>query len=326
MKIPAALDLQCGKKGDQKPCDDRRDAYYEESLTEQSTANAGIRIAYLDESDLCLSDSDQSHNDNGSIPGPYSEVVQEVTSPDYSESSVPIRYYEKSPPRDPEEWSNQIDYFFSVSSLALNLTSILHFASCAAKNGGGAFCVAYLVLMMVCGLPMAYLETCIGQYAKGGPVVVWNIMPIAKGISWAMLIVTVLIAMYYSVIMSWSVFYAGMSIIQPLPWICSKTYTNSNHPVCDSSFPMSNSYTYQHDVNQKPLSLFLHMNTTNTSLTTAIYSLPSGTYFQQTLLLQSEKSMSGNWQLVLCLLVTWLLVFLILIKGIHSMAKILYFT
>ncbi|XP_036359291.1 uncharacterized protein LOC115211848 isoform X2 [Octopus sinensis] len=326
MKIPAALDLQCGKKGDQKPCDERRDAYYEESLTEQSTANAGIRIAYLDESDLCLSDSDQSHNDNVSIPEPYSEVVPEVTSPDYSESSVPIRYYETNPPKDPEGWQNQIDYFFSVSSLALNISSILHFASCAAKNGGGAFCVAYLVLMMICGLPLAYLETCIGQYAKGGPVIVWKIMPIAKGLSWAMLVVTILIAMYYSVIMSWSLYYAGMSIIQPLPWICSKTYTNSNNPLCESSFLMSHSYKHHQELNQQHISLFHHINSTNTSLATALYNLPSGIYFQQTLLLQSEKSISGNWQLVLCLLATWLLVFIILIRGIQSMAKIMYLT
>ena len=35
MKIPATLDLQCGKKGEQKCTEERMDAYYDDSLTEQ---------------------------------------------------------------------------------------------------------------------------------------------------------------------------------------------------------------------------------------------------------------------------------------------------
>lgn len=322
MKIPATLDLQCGKKSEQKCTGERMDAYYDDSLTEQSTANAGIRIAYLDESDLCLSDSDQSPVDNLSVAEVYNEATTDALSPD-STSSNHVKYFEAVAPRDPDGWQNQADYLFTACSFALNTSSILHFASCAAQNDGGAFCVAYLVLVFVCGLPMIYLETCIGQYARGGPVLVWRIMPLAKGISWAMIVVSTLISMYDSVLMSWSLYYFGVSVIFPLPWVCGKEINNGSNSVCGLASLVKNS---QHESSHWPTSLAHEMNKTNSNLVSTLYRLPSGLFFQQKLLLQSENSPSGNWQLVICLLLTWILVFLILIKGTHSMGKVMYLT
>lgn len=40
----------------------------------------------------------------------------------------------------------------------------------------------------------------------------------ASGIGWGMTLIRIMIAVYYNVILSWSLFYAGASFISPLPW------------------------------------------------------------------------------------------------------------
>lgn len=35
--------------------------------------------------------------------------------------------------------------------------------------------------MLVFGFPLLYLETILGQYARGGPITAWGVVPLMKG-------------------------------------------------------------------------------------------------------------------------------------------------
>lgn len=45
----------------------------------------------------------------------------------------------------------------------------------------GVFFVIYLLLTLTCGFPILYMETILGQYARGGPVISWDVIPMFRG-------------------------------------------------------------------------------------------------------------------------------------------------
>ena len=73
---------------------------------------------------------------------------------------------------------------------------------------------------------MYYMETAMGQFARVSPLQIWECAPIAKGVGFAMIVVSLIVSIYYNVIMSYSLIYVGASFVgttQELPWsTCSK--------------------------------------------------------------------------------------------------------
>lgn len=49
------------------------------------------------------------------------------------------------------------------------------------ENGGGAFLIPYLVVLLLIGKPLYFLEMALGQFSSYGSVKVWALAPIAKG-------------------------------------------------------------------------------------------------------------------------------------------------
>lgn len=45
----------------------------------------------------------------------------------------------------------------------------------------GVFFVIYLLLALTCGFPILYMETILGQYARGGPVISRDVIPLFRG-------------------------------------------------------------------------------------------------------------------------------------------------
>jgi hypothetical protein len=45
----------------------------------------------------------------------------------------------------------------------------------------GAFLIPYLIMLVLAGKPMYFLELAVGQFGGVGPVALWNCCPIAKG-------------------------------------------------------------------------------------------------------------------------------------------------
>lgn len=50
------------------------------------------------------------------------------------------------------------------------------------ENGGGAFLIPYIVVLLLIGKPLYLFEMILGQFSGSGPVKVWSVVPFAKGI------------------------------------------------------------------------------------------------------------------------------------------------
>ena len=129
-------------------------------------------------------------------------------------------------------WSNQVlrniiewilifqaEFFLSCMAYAVGIGNVWRFPYKCYKNGGGVFLIPYLVMLILAALPMFYMELVIGQFGRLGPNKVFGkIAPISRGLGYGMLCVTAYVAIYYNVIIAWSIFYTFASLTSKLPW------------------------------------------------------------------------------------------------------------
>ena len=110
-----------------------------------------------------------------------------------------------------DQWSSKVGVIFAVAGGAVGLGNFLRFPGLAAQYGGGAFMVAYLISLLLLGLPVAWAEWSLGR--RGGamgsntaPGIYWYLTKGSK--PWKMLgVISVLgptsIAFYYLVVEAW---------------------------------------------------------------------------------------------------------------------------
>lgn len=119
-----------------------------------------------------------------------------------------------------EQWASRVGLVLAMAGNAVGLGNFLRFPAQAAKNGGGAFMIPYLVALVVMGLPLIWVEWAMGRYggqqghhsAPGcfqvhGRSGFWKYFGIFG--LWTNLV----IAAYYLYIESWTMTYAGYSIM-----------------------------------------------------------------------------------------------------------------
>ena len=69
----------------------------------------------------------------------------------------------------------------SCIAMSVGLGNIWRFPFVAYENGGGAFLIPYLIVLLFIGRPLYFLEMILGQFSSSSSVHVWNVAPIAKG-------------------------------------------------------------------------------------------------------------------------------------------------
>ena len=86
--------------------------------------------------------------------------------------------------------------------------------SCLVSVFAGAFLVPYVFMLAFVGLPLFFMELCIGQFASLGPISVWKINPLLKG---------KLIILYLSMVS----YKSSYNQIEMWWWRCPAAYTRS---------------------------------------------------------------------------------------------------
>lgn len=78
-------------------------------------------------------------------------------------------------------WSNGVEFLMSCIAMSVGLGNIWRFPFTAYENGGGAFLIPYIVVLIIIGKPMYYMEMALGQFTSRSSVKSWNLSPILKG-------------------------------------------------------------------------------------------------------------------------------------------------
>ncbi|MCL4127741.1 UNVERIFIED_CONTAM: hypothetical protein GTU68_014491 [Idotea baltica] len=187
--------------------------------------------------------------------------------------------------------------------MSVGLGNVWRFPFTAYENGGGAFLIPYIIVLVFVGKPLYYMELCMGQFSSYGSVKVWEMIPAFKGVGYGQAIATWCVVTYYVSLMALTIFYFFSSFTSVLPW---------------SSCPANITNCIDHTTNISTINI-------NTSISAA------ETFFENEVLKKfpyglDEGIFAPEWRLSLCLLFSWGLLFFILVKGVKGSGKSAYFT
>uniref|UniRef100_A0A8C6SLI1 Uncharacterized protein n=1 Tax=Neogobius melanostomus TaxID=47308 RepID=A0A8C6SLI1_9GOBI len=174
---------------------------------------------------------------------------------------------------DRTKWDNKAQYILTCVGFCIGI---------------GAFLIPYLILLVLEGMPLLFLEFAIGQHPRKGSVGVWQAINPYLGL------VSLLIGLYYNTLIAWIMWYFFNSFQSPLPW---------------TQCPLNENKTGYMDECQR-------------SSTVDYF------YYRVTLNTSTSISESGglHWPVVVCLLVAWTTIGLCYIRGISSSGKAVYVT
>ncbi|KAL1420660.1 hypothetical protein MTO96_004407 [Rhipicephalus appendiculatus] len=241
-----------------------------------------------------------------------------------------------------EKWSNKIEFILSSVGLSVGLGNVWRFPYVAFENGGGAFMVPYIVLMLLLGRPMYYLELVLGQFASDAQARAFGGFPLAKGEG------ARVHALYYNVLLGYALLYLIYSFHETLPWTrCD--YSDWADSDCYNPMP---GIVPCRTVEPRLLRLYGEANYTGpdahaihhgshvvlvprqayellaNSCTTATQTAPEQFFYRNVLGLSSGIDDLGSLQprLAAALVVSWLCVYLCVFKGIKTSGKAVYVT
>ncbi|RKZ25688.1 sodium-dependent transporter [bacterium] len=110
-------------------------------------------------------------------------------------------------------WDNRMAFVLAAIGSAIGLGNIWRFPYICYKYGGGAFLVAYIIALIIAGLPLLILEFSLGQKIGGSaPTSIGKVSKKFAWLGWMAIIVGFFITTYYAVIMSWAANYLVHSL------------------------------------------------------------------------------------------------------------------
>ncbi|XP_006811930.2 sodium- and chloride-dependent glycine transporter 1-like [Saccoglossus kowalevskii] len=217
-------------------------------------------------------------------------------------------------------WAGRLDFILSLIGYSVGLSNLWRFPSLCYRNGGGAFLIPYLIAMVICGMPFFFMELAWGQFCSEGPITAWKLCPLFRGVGFIMVIISSITIVYYNIVIGYSVLYLFSSFTSSVPWSGCDNWWNTNACTLRES-GVNDIFTDN------------TLDITNTSealnLTLAVRVSPAQQYWENYVLNISDgidNLGSVQWKLVLCLLLSWIVVVLCLIKGVLTSGRVVYFT
>lgn len=112
-----------------------------------------------------------------------------------------------------ETFSSRSVFVFAAIGSAVGLGNIWRFPYVAFENGGGAFLVPYIVALITAGIPLLFFDYSIGHRFRGSaPLAYRRLNRGLEPVGWFQVGISVVIAVYYAVIVGWSAWYAYFSL------------------------------------------------------------------------------------------------------------------
>ncbi|XP_062556020.1 sodium-dependent nutrient amino acid transporter 1-like isoform X1 [Armigeres subalbatus] len=201
-----------------------------------------------------------------------------------------------------EKWGKGVEFMLSCIAYSVGFGNIWKFPYTALENGGGAFLIPYLIVLFLIGRPIYYLEMVMGQFCSRGCVKIYDMAPVMRGVGVGQSLAMFVVMTYYTPVLAITLYYLIASFSSELPW--SRCDPSWSRCIDSISRELENSNGSQ------------HMN------------VSAELFFTKTVMHRAPLAQGlgiPDMDLTLCLLASWLVVVVILIKGIRSTGKCAYF-
>ncbi|XP_055854041.1 sodium-dependent nutrient amino acid transporter 1 isoform X1 [Episyrphus balteatus] len=216
-------------------------------------------------------------------------------------------------------WGNDIEFLFSCIAMSVGLGNVWRFPFTALENGGGAFLIPYLIVLFLVGKPIYYLEMIVGQFSSRGSVKAFELCPAMKGVGLGQLFMVFLLGTYYESVVALICYYFASSFRFPLPWAHCRPEWEAR--CFDSS--SGGEYNSSASISNLEYLKFVEKTSNDTIMTS------SELFFIKEVLKEKDSIVDGigypNWPLVLGLFVSWIMIYLLIIRGVKSSGKASYF-
>ncbi|KAG5670418.1 hypothetical protein PVAND_000684 [Polypedilum vanderplanki] len=203
-----------------------------------------------------------------------------------------------------QKWGRDIEFLLSCIAMAIGLGNVWRFPFIALENGGGAFVIPYIIVLILIGKPGYYLEMIMGQFSSRGTVKVYDCVPAMRGVGLGQMICLAMVATYYSAIVAIILYFLIVSFFPTLPWSECKDYWDVP---CYSSSGSNSNITWNN----------------NTKSSAELYFLKDVLNARDTL---EDGIGLPNWNLVGLLVFSWTIMFILLFKGVRITGKASYVT
>ncbi|MDV2858108.1 MULTISPECIES: sodium-dependent transporter [Oceanimonas] len=124
-----------------------------------------------------------------------------------------------------EHFASRFGFIMAAAGAAVGLGNIWGFPTQAASNGGGAFLVAYLVLVLILAFPMLIMEVAIGRHGQANPVDSVRKLgktrlqkQLAALVGYAGMLVPSLVLSFYAIVAGWLLAFLAASVTRMLGW------------------------------------------------------------------------------------------------------------
>jgi len=182
-----------------------------------------------------LADGSECATASSSTPTPWqcrTTLIQEnrdtIPFPSTSLEHLPVNPPEEVAAPTRQRWSSPFEFLVTCVGYAVGLGNFWRFPYLCYKHGGGAFLVPYSIVLVVIGMPLFLLELGVGQKFQVGPLQAWRkIHPSLAGIGMTGVLVTFFVALYYNIIVAWTLWYLFHSFASPLPWAADQGGANA---------------------------------------------------------------------------------------------------
>lgn len=235
--------------------------------------------------------------------------------------------------KDRGTWQGRFDFILSLVGYSVGLGNVWRFPYLVYSNGGGAFLIPFMVMMIIVGFPLMFMELAFGQFASLSPVCIFSrFSPLFSGLGYGMVSVSGVVMLYYNMILAWTFYYTFVSITLELPWSrCNPLWSSMlcySYKEADECFALNvtNIYYNRTCLTSEVAAL---MNITSEIAHSVVKKAPAVEYFNNHVLgsLNTiEETGNIQWHLLFALFVAWTTVFSCLSKGVQSSGKVVYFT
>ncbi|XP_076054339.1 sodium- and chloride-dependent GABA transporter 1-like [Oratosquilla oratoria] len=206
---------------------------------------------------------------------------------------------------DRGNWDNKWDYLLSLAGYAIGIGNVWRFPYLCYRNGGGAFLVPYLLMLLMVGIPLFFLESAIGQFSSSGCLTIYSVCPAFKGIGYANILVTLIASTYYSVVIGYPLIFLFHSFTSKLPWASCSNPWNTIQCVLGSS-------GFDAEVRNR----------------TGAISAADEFFHNEVLQMSSDITDIGGftWPVVFANVFVWTFAFVCIFKGVKVVGKVVWFT
>lgn len=114
------------------------------------------------------------------------------------------------------QWGTRFGFLMAMLGAMVGAGNIWRFPYITGQEGGGAFILAYLVLLVILAIPGLIAEVALGRYTRNGVIGAFRKIVNSKGLiglGVVVLLVNVALMSYYSPVVGWTLYYAVHSLL-----------------------------------------------------------------------------------------------------------------